>query len=146
MAGGLQGRKGRGERYAPKAEINVTPMVDVMLVLLVIFMVTAPMLTVGVPVELPKTNAPAIPDDRTPVEVSVKKDGTIYVQEKEVTLDNLVPLLMAVTDSNPDTRIFVRGDAGLTYGQMMQVMGNITASGFKKVALVALPPGPSAQK
>jgi len=99
-----------------------------------------------VPVELPKTNAPAIPDDRTPVEVSVKKDGTIYVQEKEVTLDNLVPLLMAVTDSNPDTRIFVRGDAGLTYGQMMQVMGNITASGFKKVALVALPPGPSAQK
>lgn len=132
-------RRARGERFAPNSQINVTPMVDVMLVLLVIFMVTAPMLTVGVPVELPKANAPAIPDDRTPVEVTVKKDGTVYVQENVVTPDNLVPLLMAVTDSNPETRIYVRGDSGLTYGAMMAVMGQITSAGFRKVALVALP-------
>jgi biopolymer transport protein TolR len=146
MAGGLLKRGSGSRKYVPQAEINVTPLVDVMLVLLIIFMVAAPMLTVGVPVELPKTNAPAIPDDRTPVEISVKRDGTIYVQEKEVSVDNLVPLLMAVTDSNPDTRIYIRGDAGLTYGQMMTVMGNITAAGFKKVALVALPPGVTAQR
>lgn len=133
-------RKGKGGRYVPMAEINVTPMVDVMLVLLVIFMVTAPMLTVGVPVDLPRTNAPVVPDQQSPVEVTVQKGGVIFVQEKQVSLDNLVPLLVAVTESNPETRIYVRGDAGLSYGEMMQVMGNITAAGFKKVALVALPP------
>ncbi len=141
MAGGLVKRSsGRGGRFAPNAEINVTPMVDVMLVLLVIFMVTAPMLTVGVPVDLPRANAPTIPEDRTPVEITVQRDGTIYVQENKVSLDNLTPLLMAVTDSNPDTRIYVRGDGAITYGQIMQVMGLVTAAGFKKVALVALPP------
>ena len=133
-------RRGKNGRYMPVAEINVTPMVDVMLVLLIIFMVAAPMLTVGVPVDLPRTNAPVVPDQQAPVEITVQKDGTIYVQENVVTVDNLVPLLMAVTESNPETRIYVRGDAGLTYGQMMQVMGNVTAAGFKKVALVALPP------
>ncbi len=138
MAGGLVRRK-RGERFSPNSQINVTPMVDVMLVLLVIFMVTAPMLTVGVPVELPKANAPSIAEDRTPVEITVQKDGTVYVQENVVTRDNLVPLLMAVTDSNPETRIFVRGDAGITYGAIMDVMGQITSAGFRKVALVALP-------
>ena len=132
------GRNGRG--YVPMAEINVTPMVDVMLVLLVIFMVTAPMLTVGVPVDLPRTNAPVVPDQQTPVEITVQKDGAIFVQEQPVAVDNLVPLLMAVTESNPETRIYVRGDSSLSYGQMMQVMGNITSAGFKKVALVALPP------
>jgi biopolymer transport protein TolR len=140
MAGGLMKRGGgRNGRYTPNAEINVTPMVDVMLVLLVIFMVTAPMLTVGVPVDLPQANAPNIPEDRTPVEITVQKDGTIYVQENKVTMDNLMPLLLAVTDSNPETRIYVRGDAGISYGQMMQVMGEITTAGFKKVGLVALP-------
>lgn len=141
MAGGLmkRGGGGRGGRFAPNAEINVTPMVDVMLVLLVIFMITAPMLTVGVPVDLPHTNAPSIPDDKAPVEITVQKDGTIYVQENKVALDNLMPLLMAVTDSNPETRIYVRGDGNVTYGQIMQVMGAITSAGFKKVALVALP-------
>lgn len=138
MAGGLVRRK-RGERFSPNSQINVTPMVDVMLVLLVIFMVTAPMLTVGVPVELPKANAPSIAEDHTPVEITVQKDGTVYVQENVVTRDNLVPLLMAVTDSNPETRIFVRGDAGITYGAIMDVMGQITSAGFRKVALVALP-------
>ncbi len=144
MAGGLMKRGTGGRKYPANAEINVTPMVDVMLVLLVIFMVTAPMLTVGVPVELPKVNAPAIPDDRTPVEISIKRDGTIYVQEKPVSFDNLIPLLMAVTESNQDVRLFVRGDAKLDYGEIMKVMGSITAAGFKKVALVALPAGASA--
>ena len=132
-------RRGKNGRYVPVAEINVTPMVDVMLVLLIIFMVAAPMLTVGVPVDLPRTNAPVVPNQTTPVEITVQKDGSIFVQEQPVSLDNLVPLLTAVTESNPETRIYVRGDAGITYGQMMSVMGNITAAGFKKVALVALP-------
>jgi len=134
-------RGGRnGGNHVPRAEINVTPMVDVMLVLLVIFMITAPMLTVGVPVELPRTPAAPIPEDRTPIEITVQKTGKIFVQEKEVEIDNLVTLLQAVTESNPEARIFVRGDSGLSYGQMMQVMGRITEGGFKKVGLVALPP------
>lgn len=139
-------RRGSGGRkYAPMAEINVTPMVDVMLVLLIIFMVAAPMLTVGVPVDLPKANASVIPDEKTPVEVTVQKSGQIFVQEREVSIDNLIPILMAVTESNPEARIYVRGDAGITYGQLMEVMGNINGAGFKKVALVALP-GSSAAK
>ena len=132
-------KRGKGGRYEQNSQINVTPMVDVMLVLLVIFMVTAPMLTVGVPVDLPRANAPVVPDQKAPVEITIQKDGSIYVQEKAVSLDNLVPLLTAVTDSNPETRIYVRGDAGISYGQIMQVMGNVTSAGFKKVALVALP-------
>ena len=142
MAGGIIKRSGK-RGYTPMAEINVTPFVDVMLVLLIIFMVAAPMLTVGVPVELPQANAPTIPDDRTPVEVTVQKDGTVFVQEKQVTMDNLVPLLLAVTESNPEARVYVRGDSGLQYGVMMQVMGAITSAGFKKVGLVALPPAPA---
>ena len=142
MAGGIIKRSGK-RGYTPMAEINVTPFVDVMLVLLIIFMVAAPMLTVGVPVELPEANAPTIPDDRTPVEVTVQKDGTVFVQEKQVTMDNLVPLLLAVTESNPEARVYVRGDSGLQYGVMMQVMGAITSAGFKKVGLVALPPAPA---
>jgi biopolymer transport protein TolR len=134
------GRLRRGGNYKPLAEINVTPFVDVMLVLLIIFMVAAPMLTVGVPVELPRTPASVIPEDSTPVEISVQKNGKIFVQEKEVEIDNLVPLLQAVTESNPEARIYIRGDGGLTYNQMMQVMGRVTGAGFKKVGLVALPP------
>ncbi len=139
MGGRGGGKRGKNGRYMPVAEINVTPMVDVMLVLLVIFMVAAPMLTVGVPVDLPRTNAPVVPNQTTPVEITVQKDGTVFVQEQQVSVDNLVPLLMAVTESNPDTRIYVRGDGNLTYAQIMTVMGNITSAGFKKVALVALP-------
>ncbi len=148
MAGPLLKRSGgRNGRFVPMAEINVTPMVDVMLVLLIIFMVAAPMLTVGVPVDLPKASAPAIPDDKTPIEVTVQKDGVLFVQEKQVDLDGLVPLLNAVTESNPDARIYIRGDTNLAYGDMMQVMGAITLAGFKKVALVALPgAAPSAGK
>lgn len=140
MGMGAAKRRSHKKGYMPLAEINVTPFVDVMLVLLVIFMITAPMLTVGVPVELPRTPAPAIPDSRTPVEITVQKTGKVFVQEKEVPLDNLVALLTAITEGNAEARIYIRGDAGLSYGQMMQVMGRVTDAGFKKVGLVALPP------
>lgn len=138
MAASLM-RRSKNGRFAPNSEINVTPLVDVMLVLLIIFMVTAPMLTVGVPVELPQASAPSLPDDQAPVEVTIQRDGTVYVQENKVALENLSPLLMAVTHSNPEARIYVRGDGSVAYSKIMEVMGLITSAGFKKVALVALP-------
>ena len=124
------------------SEINVTPFVDVMLVLLVVFMVTAPLLTVGVPVDLPQTRAPNISEPEEPLVITVTLDGAIHVQETAVVLDELVPLLVAITDANPEARIFVRGDRELAYGRVMEVMGSVTAAGFSRVALVAeLPPG-----
>ncbi|MBA3814367.1 MAG: protein TolR [Alphaproteobacteria bacterium] len=124
------------------AEINVTPMVDVMLVLLIIFMVTAPLLTVGVPVDLPKTNASAMGEQDKPLTVTVDSNGTIYLQETPLELTVLVPRLVAITGSNPEARIYVRGDKGISYGQVMEVMGAINAAGFKKVALISeLPQG-----
>lgn len=124
------------------AEINVTPMVDVMLVLLIIFMVTAPLLTVGVPVDLPKTNASAMNEQDDPFTVTVDNKGTLYLQETPLELETLVPQLVAITGSNPEARIYVRGDKGISYGQVMEVMGAINAAGFKKVALISdLPQG-----
>jgi biopolymer transport protein TolR len=142
MAGGLmQGysRKGghRRQQYRPMAEINVTPFVDVMLVLLIVFMVTAPLLTVGVPVDLPETEAQAIADPDEPLVVSVDREGAVYLQDTQIDMDKLVPRLIAVTDSNPDARIFVRGDRAIAYGRIMEVMGLVNAAGFKKVALIA---------
>jgi biopolymer transport protein TolR len=135
------GRRGK-RRYRPLSEINVTPFVDVMLVLLIVFMVTAPLLTVGVPVDLPQTRAPNVSEPEEPLVVTVTLDGAIHVQETEVALEELVPLLIAVTDANPETRIFVRGDRQLAYGRVMEVMGSVTAAGFSRVALVAeLPQG-----
>lgn len=123
------------------AEINVTPMVDVMLVLLVIFMITAPLLTVGVPVDLPKTNASALNEQEEPLTVTVNGKG-IYLQETEVDLSALAPRLNAITGANPEARIYVRGDKGIPYGQVMEVMGAISSGGFKKVALISeLPTG-----
>ena len=118
------------------AEINVTPFVDVMLVLLVVFMITAPLLTVGVPIDLPKTAAPTIEGQDEPLAITVDAEGVIYLQETEVGLDQLVPRLIAITSRKPDTRIFVRGDATIAYGRVMQVMGTITAAGFTRVALI----------
>lgn len=133
-------RRGRFQR-APMSEINVTPMVDVMLVLLVIFMVTAPLMTVGVPVDLPKTQAKAINEKVEPLTISISSDQKIYIQETEVDLENLVPRLHAITQAKPDTRIFVRGDQKIAYGLILQVMGTISAAGFEKIALMAeLPP------
>jgi len=129
-------RLGGREVSRPMSDINVTPMVDVMLVLLVIFMVTAPLLTVGVQVDLPKTSADALPGQDEPLAVTVNADGQIFIQDTPVELENLAPRLMAITNNNPEARIFVRGDKGVLYGRIMQVMGTVNAAGYSKVALV----------
>ena len=136
MAFSLNTRTGRG-RYRPLAEINVTPLVDVMLVLLIIFMVTAPLMTSGVSVDLPKTNAQQINSDSQPLTVSINAGGDIFLQDQAVDLPDLVAKLQAIAQNNPERRIFVRGDKDLAYGRIMQVMGTITQGGFTKVALLA---------
>lgn len=129
-------RMGSRRSTRPMSDINVTPMVDVMLVLLVIFMVTAPLLTAGVQVDLPKTHAASLPGKDEPLSVSVDAQGRIFLQETEVDLDALAPRLIAITHNNPDARIFVRGDKAISYGRVMEVMGTVNAAGFNKVALV----------
>ena len=131
------GRGDRRARYRPLAEINVTPLVDVMLVLLIIFMVTAPLMTSGVSVDLPKTNAQPLNSDSEPLTVSIKADGSIFLQNQAIELSDLVAKLQAIAKNNPERRIFVRGDKDLPYGRIMQVMGTITQGGFTKVALLA---------
>ena len=126
-----------GRRHRPMGEINVTPFVDVTLVLLIVFMVTAPLLTVGVEVDLPKTKAGAINADAAPLVVSIKSDGSLYLQETVVEPEALIPRLKAISDANPDVRIFVRGDRAVSYGEVLSVMGRIQSAGFEKVALVA---------
>lgn len=138
MAVSLQSGKGRS-RYRPMAEINVTPMVDVMLVLLIIFMVAAPLLTSGVPIDLPDSKAKAISDeDNKPLEVSIDKSGKIFVGDTEVTEDRIVTILTSMTEDNPDRRIYVRADKGIDYGKVMGVLGTINGAGFKKVALISV--------
>ncbi len=126
----------RGRRIRPMAEINVTPFVDVMLVLLIVFMVTAPLLTVGVPVDLPKTKAQALSQDREPLSVTVRRDGGIYLQNTRVSDGDLVPRLTAIAANGYDQRIFVRGDRSVDYGRVMQVMALISAAGFTHIGLV----------
>jgi biopolymer transport protein TolR len=151
QGGGGRGRLGGRRKTAPMSDINVTPMVDVMLVLLIIFMVTAPLLTVGVPVDLPKTDAAPITGQDEPLVVSVNSQGQIFLQETEIELPNLVARLQAITSNKPDTRIFVRGDKSVNYGRVVEVMGTLSSAGFSKVALLAeLPqsgasPAPAAQ-
>jgi len=130
-------RNSGGRRHRPMGEINVTPFVDVMLVLLIVFMVTAPLLTVGVEVDLPKTQAGSISADSAPLVVSIKPDGTLYLQETEVPADQLIARLKAISEANPSVRIFVRGDAAVVYGEILGVMGRIQSAGFERVALVA---------
>ena len=131
------GGRSRGRRRsAPMSEINVTPMVDVMLVCLIIFMVTAPLLTVGVQIDLPKTKATIIRGQDEPLAITIDREGQIYLQETEIDLEGLLPRLDAITGNNPDVRIFVRGDASVNYGRVMEVMGTINAAGYSKVALV----------
>lgn len=142
--GGSRSRRGR---YSPMAEINVTPFVDVMLVLLVVFMVTAPLLSVGVPVELPKTTAAVISNPDEPIVISIDAQHRVYIQETEVPLENLAARLQAITGVKPDTRIFVRGDRAIEYGRVMRVMGSIAEAGFSKVSLLAnLPDGKKKKK
>ena len=136
MGAGVK-RSAGGRRHRPMGEINVTPFVDVMLVLLIVFMVTAPLLTVGVEVDLPKTKAGAINADAAPLVVSIKSDGSLYLQETFVEPEVLIPRLKAISNANPNVRIFVRGDRAVSYGEVLSVMGRIQSAGFEKVALVA---------
>ena len=120
------------------SEINVTPMVDVMLVLLIIFMVSAPLLTVGVPIDLPQTQAKSLDQDKEPLTISVNEKGQIYLQNAEIAVDDLVPKLEAVAQARggSEARIYVRGDKKVDYGTMMKVMGRLSQAGFHRVALV----------
>ena len=122
------------------SEINVTPFVDVMLVLLIVFMVTAPLLTVGIPVDLPKIKANALTDQKDPIEITVKLDGTVYLGESIVEVDNIIPRLNAITDQNTEARIYVRGDRVVAYGRVMEIMSIINSAGYIKVALVTQNP------
>ena len=132
-------------RRRAMAEINVTPFVDVMLVLLIVFMVTAPLLTQGVPVDLPKTRAPALGQDREPLSITVKRDGTIYLQKEKVLQAALVDKLTAISSNGYNQRIFVRGDTQANYGKVMEVMGILAAAGFTHIGLVtdAVKPKPT---
>ena len=125
-------------RYRPMSEINVTPMVDVMLVLLIIFMVSAPLLTVGVPIELPQTQAKSLDQDREPLTLSINEKGRVFLQNTEIDIENLLPKLKAIADTQggADARIYVRGDRKVDYGTMMRVMGRLSAAGYHRVALV----------
>ena len=144
MAGGLfkpgGSRYRGGRRHEPMSEINVTPFVDVMLVLLVVFMITAPLLTVGVPVDLPQTKAKSLPGQDEPLEVTIDKQGKVWLQETEIELVTLVPRLQAITNRKADTRIFVRGDREISYGRVLEVMSILNAAGFGRVGLVAQRP------
>jgi biopolymer transport protein TolR len=135
---GMTSGKRRRQRRTIMSEINVTPMVDVMLVLLIIFMVSAPLLTVGVPLDLPQTQAKALDQDREPLTVSVKLNGDVFLQNSEIKVDDLVPRLQAITQTRggADERIYVRGDRKVDYGAVMRVMGRLSAAGFHRVALV----------
>ena len=137
MAAWLGGTGRPGRRYRPMSEINVTPLVDVMLVLLVVFMITAPLLTVGVPVDLPETEAAQLTDRDEPLVVSVDAEGKVYIQETEVGLDGLAAKLRAVMGARQDTFVYVRGDRAIDYGRVMEVMGALAAAGFDKVSLMA---------
>ena len=118
------------------SQINVTPMVDVMLVLLVIFMITAPLLKVGVPINLPKTKAKALPEDQTPLSVTINKEEKIFVQNTEISLEKLIPKLISISKNRNDRKIFIRADKVLSYGKVVEVMAIITSAGFNKIALV----------
>lgn len=135
--GGSVGKR-RHRRRPVMSEINVTPFVDVMLVLLIVFMVSAPLLTVGVPIDLPQSQAKALDQDREPLTVSVNDKGQVYLQNSEIQVEELVPRLQAITQARGgnDERIFVRGDRRVDYGTVMRVMGRLSAAGFRRVALV----------
>ncbi len=127
-----------GGSYRPMAEINVTPLVDVMLVLLIVFMVSAPLLTAGVPVDLPNSNAkPITEEENKPIEITLTKDDKIFIGETEVEKKRLIPLLSAMTEGQSDRRIYIRGDQKLSYGSIMELIGLVNGAGFTKVALIS---------
>ena len=118
------------------SEINVTPFVDVMLVLLIVFMVTAPLLTVGIPVDLPKVKATALTDKKDPIEITVNLEGEVYIGESLVEIENLIPRINAITEQNTEARIYIRGDRVVAYGRVMEIMSIINSAGYIKVALI----------
>lgn len=131
-------RRRRGARSAPMSEINVTPFVDVMLVLLIVFMVAAPLLTVGVPIDLPQSRASQVDSDIEPLRVSIDPQGRIFLQETEVTPEELIPRLEAISENGYDQRIFVRGDQAAGYGTIIQVMGLMQEAGFTRFSLESI--------
>ena len=133
-SGGRRGRRGRGN--SPISEINVTPLVDVMLVLLIVFMVAAPLMTMGVPVDLPQTRAKAMPVTAKPITVTVTPDGAISIDNEPVTIDALVPKVQSLAVQGADERLYVRGDSTAQYGMIMQVMGALSGAGFDKIGLI----------
>jgi biopolymer transport protein TolR len=135
---GGRGHRRRGRHHGLMSEINVTPMVDVMLVLLIIFMVAAPLLTVGVPIDLPDTQAKAMNSDTQPITVSIDQAGKVYLQETEIPVEEVVPKLQAIAKTGYDERIYVRGDKTADYGTVMKVMARISAAGYKNIGLVTL--------
>jgi biopolymer transport protein TolR len=130
------GRRLRGRRRAMMSEINVTPFVDVMLVLLIVFMVAAPLLTVGVPIDLPESQAKSIEQDKEPLTISVNDKGQVFLQNTEIKVDELVAKLKAIAKNGSEERIYVRGDRKVDYGTVMRVMGRLSAAGYRRVALV----------
>lgn len=136
---GGNGRRPAG-RYRPMSEINVTPLVDVMLVLLVVFMVAAPLLTIGVPVDLPQTQAPPITDPKEPLVITINGSGQIFIHDTEIPTQSLVARLEAITGNNPEALLYVRADKAIDYGRVLEVMSLVSAAGFHKVSLIAQPP------
>jgi biopolymer transport protein TolR len=134
--GQWQSRRSRRRTAHVMSEINVTPMVDVMLVLLIIFMVSAPLLTVGVAIDLPQTQAKSLDQDREPITVTVNDKGQFYLQNTEYKIEELIPKLQAIAKNGGDERIYVRGDKKVDYGTVMKVMGRLSQAGFRRVALV----------
>lgn len=141
MGAGVTNRSGRSGRSRRRlnAEINVAPLVDVMLVLLIVFMVAAPHLSVGVPIELPKTDAKSLPSDEEPITITVDADGLIFIQETEIALDDLALRLEAISKNGYDERIYLRGDEKGDYGDVIKVMARINASGYSNIGLVTDP-------
>ena len=147
MAVSFRTGRGRNGRYRPLSEINVTPLVDVMLVLLIVFMVTAPLLTTGVHVDLPKSKAaPLSQDDQKPLEISIDAKGQIFLQETPIALEQLVPRLNAISQENHDAKIYIRGDRANSWGTMMEVLGAVGGAGYSKVGLVSNPSDGTASK
>jgi biopolymer transport protein TolR len=151
MAGAIQSPstrtgKRRHVRHRPISDINVTPLVDVMLVLLIVFMIAAPLLTVGVPVDLPKAQSKPLQGDQEPLTVTVNAAGQIFLQETPVELDQLVPRLLAIAESGYDQRVYVRGDKSVNYGTVMQVMAQMSDAGFTRIGLVNESPGAPARQ
>ncbi|MEL6736501.1 MAG: protein TolR, partial [Pseudomonadota bacterium] len=131
-------RRRRARRNQPMSEINVTPFVDVMLVLLIIFMVAAPLLTVGVPIDLPESRAQQLNSETQPITISVRSGGQVFLQETEITTEELIPKLQAIAKNGYEERLYVRGDKATDYGTVMRIMGALNAAGYKKIGLVTL--------